>query len=100
MPPSSTNPTTLSSEPVRPTPTSRPPGLTPMERHLLDQVSRIASEAQAREAQHRAEMAALEMRMQAEVTSLRMELKACSGLVMSLSITLGALLGPEEPSGS
>ena len=84
------------SEPERPISTPRPPGLTPLERQLLDQLVRVEQEAQARAARHDAEMTEIKV----EMMSLAMQVRTLSGQVSSLTITLGALLGPEERSGS
>ena len=89
MPTSTTTSANTLSEPMRPTSTPRPLGLTPLERHLLDQLVRVEQEAQVREA-----------RLEQRIMSLEMQLASTNGTISNLTVWLGALLGPEEPTGS
>lgn len=89
MPTSKTTSANTVSEPMRQASVPRPPGLTPLERQLLDQLVRVEQEAQAREA-----------RLEQRIMSLEMQLASTNGTVSTLTVWLGALLGPEEPSGS
>ncbi|WP_037281920.1 hypothetical protein [Rubellimicrobium mesophilum] len=86
MPTAQTTTTTAPSEAAAPI---RSPGLTPMERQLLEQVARLERERRDRDARHTA-----------EVALLRMELASLNGTVARLTMWLGALLDPEAPSGS
>ena len=89
---------------------SRLPGLTPMERQLLEQVAQIERESRARDVRHMTEVAQLKTELaqltteitplKFEVAQLRMQLASSNGTISRLTIWLGALLGPEAPSGS
>lgn len=89
MPTPKTTSANTASEPVRPASVPRLPGLTPLERQLLDQLVRVEQEGQAREA-----------RLEQRILSLEMQLASTNGTVSNLTVWLGALLGPEEPRGS